>query len=155
MLLSLKNSKVAASPVKIYHTNKGEKPNSYAGLIALNRAESRYALAEGAIDFVCKELKMHPLDLEAVVKERIARAYQLVAVGFTNLYEEYLEAGVDVDAEIAKVDVWLSGYIEKLRQYFPETVFNLLCKELSEERDKFDEGFSEVRAKVIEEHNRK
>lgn len=155
MILSLKNSKVATTPVKIYHTNKGEKPKSYASLINLNSAETRYTLAEGAIDFICKEVKIHPIDLEAVVKERIIRSYQLVVVGFGNLYDAYLEAGIDIDEEIDKMDKWLEGYIVKLQQYFPEHIYKLLCKELVEERAKFSEEFEKIRKQVIAKHNKK
>lgn len=155
LILSLKNSKVATTPVKIYHTNKGEKPKSYAGLINLNSAETRYSLAEGAIDFVCNEIKIHPLDLEAIVKERIIRSYQLVAIGFTNLYDAYLEASINIDDEIDKMDKWLEGYIVKIQKYFPEHIYRLLCKELVEERAKFAEEFESVRKQVIEKHNKK
>lgn len=155
MILALTKSRVATTPVKIYHTNKGEKPKSYTGLINLNSAETRYSLAEGAIDFLCKEVKVHPLDLEAIVKERIIRSYQLVAIGFANLYDAYLEANINIDDEIDKMDKWLEGYIVRLQQYLPEHIYKLLCKELVEERAKFTEEFENVRKQVIEKHNKK
>lgn len=152
MTLAMIKCKAATTPVKIYHANKGEKPKSYAGLIDLNKAETRYSLAEGAIDFVCKELKLDPIDLEAVIRERIKRTFQLIVVGFSNLYEAYLEAGVNIDNEIAKMDDWLEGYLVKLKKYFPESTYRLLCKDLVEDRATFATDFENIRKQVIKQY---